>query len=391
MNRTLQRSAAGVARRQAGLSVVELMIGMGIGLMVTMAIAYVLVNAENQRRSSSTGADAQINGGLAVYAIERQLKMAGYGLTNDRKSVGCVLQARFAGAAVAGAPPVLAPVIITPGADDQSDTVRVLASNARGYAVEIAMTANAYDPTPGSGRTTAIATPTTFGIQPGDLLALVKPTISNPSQCQVFQATGLQANQFIQRADDAQWNEQGFPNLPSCTDGYLLNLGSLSDNTFTVTADRNLRLTNFNLGSRAVTTQDVQSNIVLMKAYYGRDLNLNGIVDTFNTTMPVTREDWETVLAVRVAVVARSAQYEKEKVTKANPSWDVGSAATVAGALPCGGGSQCVEMKVSSLPDWEHYRYRIYETLVPLRNQVWRSEDVPRPAPGNPPASGVVQ
>ena len=74
----------------------------------------------------------------------------------------------------------------------------------------------------------------------------------------------------------------------------------------------------------------------------------------------------------RVALVARSAQYEKEEVTAADLVWDVGTAATVSDATTCGS-SACVTLVVSNLPDWKHYRYKMFEAIMPVRNLLWHS------------------
>ncbi len=41
---------------------------------------------------------------------------------------------------------------------------------------------------------------------------------------------------------------------------------------------------------------------------------------------PTTNADWRRVVSIRVALVARSNQYEKTAVTTAAPKWDVGGA-----------------------------------------------------------------
>jgi len=81
------------------------------------------------------------------------------------------------------------------------------------------------------------------------------------------------------------------------------------------------------------------------------------------------------VLAVRVALVARSSQYEKSEVTASEPEWNLGSAATVTGSANCTSvsGSKCLTLKISNLVDWKHYRYKVYDTVIPLRNVLWNS------------------
>ena len=58
-------------------------------------------------------------------------------------------------------------------------------------------------------------------------------------------------------------------------------------------------------------------------------------------------------------------------MTSSAPLWDLGSGIAVAGTVACNGGSQCLQLDVSTLPDWQHYRYKVYDTIVPLRNVLW--------------------
>ncbi len=81
---------------------------------------------------------------------------------------------------------------------------------------------------------------------------------------------------------------------------------------------------------------------------------------------------------MRVIAVARSSTYEKEIVTAANPRWSVGASPAVTRRrdLPVGSGS-CIELDVGAgaagdVPA-KHYRYKVFETVIPLRNMLWRS------------------
>jgi len=110
-------------------------------------------------------------------------------------------------------------------------------------------------------------------------------------------------------------------------------------------------------------------DIVDLQAQYGKDTDDNGVVETWNTVQPVNGAQWQQVLAVRVAVLARSGNYERPEVaggpceattTATRPQWgDAGAlqdfpTLMVAGALP-----SC-------------YKYRVFETIIPLRNMIWR-------------------
>ena len=58
---------------------------------------------------------------------------------------------------------------------------------------------------------------------------------------------------------------------------------------------------------------------------------------------------------MRFAIVARSPQYERDIVTSAAPSWAAGNSASI-----------------TLDGDWQHYRYRVFQTTVPLRNVIWQ-------------------
>ena len=65
---------------QAGFTLVELMVGLTIGLLATIIIMQVFSVFEAQKRVTTGTADAQTNGGIALYNIGRELQMAGYPL-----------------------------------------------------------------------------------------------------------------------------------------------------------------------------------------------------------------------------------------------------------------------------------------------------------------------
>jgi type IV pilus assembly protein PilW len=60
------------------------------------------------------------------------------------------------------------------------------------------------------------------------------------------------------------------------------------------------------------------------------------------------------VLAVRFALLTRSPQLEKS-VVAATPTWVGGT------------------FDMSAVPDWQHYRYRVFESVVAMRNMLWGS------------------
>ena len=62
---------------QAGFSLVELMVGLTIGMLAVIIIVQVMSVFEAQRRTTTGTADAQTNGGIALFTIARDMQMAG--------------------------------------------------------------------------------------------------------------------------------------------------------------------------------------------------------------------------------------------------------------------------------------------------------------------------
>lgn len=355
--------------RQHGVSLVELMIGLVLGLVVTLVVAQVLSFAEGQRRLTSGGSDAQVNGALALYTLQRELQMAGYGLTGDQAALGCPVQARFgnAGAAFTWA---LAPVTITDGANGAPDQITLLSAN-RPFSVPMLVTV---DHAKAGDR---FVVRSLIGAAASDLLIAVPDGYDAATNwCTAFNVSSIAGTNQLVHASGASgpWNQSGASSIMPDS-GYpagttLVNAGQLINRSFGVSASNGLRQRTLNLATAASDEQELFAQVVNLQALYGKDTNSDGIVDTYDTTTPTTNALWRQVLAIRLAVVARSAHYDKNEVTTAEPLWDVGTSATVAGAATCGT-SKCLTLKVDRLADWQHYRYTVFDVVAPLRNLLW--------------------
>ena len=66
----------------AGFSLVELMVGVTIGLLATIVIFQVFAVSEGQKRTTTSGSDAEQNGAFAVHNLESLLRAAGNNITN---------------------------------------------------------------------------------------------------------------------------------------------------------------------------------------------------------------------------------------------------------------------------------------------------------------------
>jgi len=110
----------------------------------------------------------------------------------------------------------------------------------------------------------------------------------------------------------------------------------------------------------------VADNIVQLKAQYGKDDGSNGgtagdgIVDGYDTVTPANATAWNQVLVVRLGLVARSAQ--PEKPSGAGPACD-----TTTTAPTWSGGN----FDVSADANWMCYRYKVFETIIPVKNNIY--------------------
>jgi len=367
----------GVTRRAAarGVTLIELMVGLVIGLVATLIVAQVLEVAETQKRAATSGNDAQVNGALALYQMQRELQMAGYGLMVNRNLLGCPTHARFRGGAEVVMP--LTPLTITDGANGAPDTITVM------YGVK----SNAALPTrvvKDHGRTeTDFAVQSPVGFRVGDVLIAVPQTIDVDNWCSVLNVTAVSSvagEHVVSHVSGpaGPWNPDPassvFPVAGYRVNSYLINIGQVVQRIYSISAAQVLQESTggTQAGGAMGAPVDLFPGIVNLQALYGKDTNNDGVVDRYDSVTPNTPALWGQVLVLRVAVVARSSQFEKEEVTVAQPQWDVGGDENtqVEGARTCGP-SRCIELKVDGDPNWKHHRYKVYEAVVPLRNVLW--------------------
>lgn len=368
--------------RQSGFTLVELMVAVLLGLLTVLVISQVLVQSEARRRTISSGSDAQLNGALALFTLQRDIQMAGYGTAANPGSMGCKLQGKFGSAGTAFSIP-LAPVVIANGPSGAPDTITVLHARPRAIAVPIQVKENH----PQDG--TAFIVDSSLSVAVNDLMVAIPETVVDyaTSVCSLFQVTNNDADPLTTLSNTriphtttgSSWNQSNV--FPSGTPGgfaaksYLVNMGNMSLKTYAISGSHNLTSTERSWTTGTVSTQDLFPQIVNMQALYGKDTNGDGVVDTYDETTPTTPAGWQQVMTIRVAIVARSIKDEGNNVTTSQPLWDVGADDTITGPTTsdCHGTSKCITLTVNTLPNWQRFRYKVYDTVIPLRNVLWNS------------------
>lgn len=360
-----------------GFTMIELMVGLLLGLLTVLVIAQVSAFAEGQKRTTTSGSDAQTNGALALYAVQRDVEAAGYGLSVIPDVLGCTVKGQGSAGPALQFP--LVPVLIEFGAAGESDEIHVLSSLKAGFALPSRITEN-------HGKTAdTFVVQSTLGINAGDVMIAAPAAWSGTNTCTLFNATSnsgktLTATSLPHEAGDTgPWNHSDLlPDSGYAAGSLVLNLGTMSRRTYAVNADGILQQRTIDPTGLAVT-DDLYPQIVSMRALYGKDTDGDGTIDLYDADTPTTAAGWRQVVAIRIAVVARSTQFEKkaEPVTDAQPLWDVGSAIPVkdkfGDAQDCHAASKCLTLDINGLADWQQYRYKVYDTVVPLRNVLWNS------------------
>ncbi len=406
-----------------GFSMVELLVAMLIGLIGMIIIFQVFEVSEGIKRSTTSGGDAQQNGVIALYSIERDFKNAGMGF-NETGFAGCNIIGYDNQRATPNFPPAgvtmkLAPVFITSGAATTApDQISVL-YGSQPQAATVTLAADMAAPTDD----VFVSNP--FGYNPGDVLLLNEPNSGKSCSIMEFNRIGVSSNQL--KHDNTQYLSGGVSRTPRFNvpgglgvfyDGFntpnvtrVFNLGNLYHLLPGGTVPVNLPVYNFYAvanGSLTVTSQfqiangqpvvtSIADNIVHMRALYGLDDGINdgvtvtynvgaavkgdGIVDryvdaaAFNALVPVP---WANLIAVRIAVVSRSALPEKPSSGKLSDPCDATLSEPQWTGTPWAAALNYktrldVRASVAAPDSWTCYRYRVFETTIPLRNWIWKS------------------
>lgn len=419
----------------AGFGLVEVLIGMAIGLIAMVAIMQTMMVAESQRRSVTSGADSNTGSVIGSYLIERDLRQAGYGLVSVAPSgalqiCGFGTVTLFNSARSANTVPTydgtapatnvayvpFTPVSINPSGipagDAGTDTIMVNYGGSDGNVSDRATITN-----PGGDAASLVVT-SRIQFHKGDLILVAAAT--GGSTCEVAEITelpgsgqcsaiggstnlmGRAAGNFrsfwANSAGGCQTIASRFNGNPGTglgvnayDGGRVFNLGPPDKIASRVYAVRNQVLTMCDMITHDCTAAGSANNpvfwkpiapgVVMMTAELGKITGYDGNsapVWTWDKAHPTTLAGWISsaarpdsqlaalgVAAVRLVLVARTDQYEKDEV-QFGAATVPDAAGVVTWARDSGGGSRTLSL--AGLPNWKHYRYKVVEAKVPLRN-----------------------
>lgn len=348
---------------QLGFTLVEVMVAMVIGMIGLIIMMQVFSAAENQKRATTGTGDAQSNGAMAIYALQRDIRQGGFGF-NALNVLGCrlALPAPASRTLAQWAPVVInPPTADVPAGDANTDTLLVAYGSNEGSTEGDVITAV---------NGTQVAVQATGNYRVGHWV-VAAPSAPDVACTQTATALTLATVSAI-----------AAPNLTIASSGAteggtLFNLGATPRVLAYAIRAGNLTVCDYMAANcaAACTAADgtcnanwlpIANNIVSLRAQYGRDTStpMDG-VDTWDQTTPQqpnpANQDvfaclWARASAVRLAVVARNSQPDRNDITETAPTWQ---------------GSANAAFNLSARSNWKNYRYKVYETVIPLRNLPW--------------------
>jgi len=349
--------------RQSGFSLIEILVGLVIGLLATLVIMQAFSVFEGQKRSTSGTADAQTNGSIALMSIQRDVQMAGFGLAlpmadKDNTSLKCNAFADYDpdhDASTDNSTNVF-PVVIEDGAANADDVLIVRYSNNASMGavpVRIVNPANAI-------AATGLTVDNNIGCKDGDIVLIMNGT--NCLMTQVADANGS-PDTLVNITLDALTPAGG----PLAVGAKLACMGDWQNYRYEV-VNHELR----------INGNPLVSEVVSFQAQYGvsaaaNSNQVNQWVDATGSWAAPSVADRNRIKAIRVVVVARNGLLEKDNVTS-----QCTTSKGVVNNGPCAWDdaaySAAPKIDLSANADWRKYRYKAFETIIPLRNMLWAKD-----------------
>lgn len=349
------------ASRQRGISLIELMVGVVIGLVAVLVIYQTFAVAEGVKRQTISAGDAQKTGMIATYLLGAEISSAGSGIMLNQDDLATCTDT---GSAVTTMRPFA--VLITPGATAANpDTIVVNYSTARSVVTPSIFMAK----TDAGGTQMTVQSPT--GFKAGDMVA----SVTGSGDCERYvlkKVTGPDANGNVVLDLDSAVAAPilAAPTIDLLPSMRLLNLGP-GTSTQRVQYDvvgGVLRSTDLVIAGAAA--QPLASSIMNFKVLYGVDNDNNGSVDEWrpatgnfapDKVLAFTGNELRQIKAVRLGMVVRSDEYDRDAPAY---NWTLFECTTQEAK-----DYVCPAALTGTLG--ANYRYRVYETVIPLRNPMW--------------------
>jgi type IV pilus assembly protein PilW len=368
-----------------------MMIGIVIGMVAVLVIYQVYEMSERYKRATTTSGDAQTTGLYAAFVLTREIGNAGSGLMVNHQTLG-------------DCPPNPAPtslrplpVVITDSPDGNENFDSIVVT----YGASTTIVTPALGLTKGAN---IVQSP--LGFRAGDLVIAANPagagcylrTITNVEALPPLAPDPLADGSVrLTHAKPERW-----PDMPGAIDSSyeVINLGPAAMATrvrFDVDPATNaFRSCNLfqDPDCAEVPPVPIAGNVVLFKAQYGVDANGDGVLDNWvpadGTTVnmdlggarsfePASVQSMPTnvlsrIKAVRIAIVVRSDEPDTDQRSEQKGE-GLDRHIFAQCPPPVNECSDDIKIKVKLPPPDPNFawRYRTYETVIPLRNTIWNN------------------
>jgi type IV pilus assembly protein PilW len=373
-----------ISRAQRGVTLIELMIGLALGLIASLAIFSTISSFEAQRRTTASGMDMQQNGLMALYSIDQDIRMAGFGLIDISTTPGSMPCSKI-NAYGTNSVWNSAPVVIANNASAGNDIITVNRLNSDtggivtgGKAAGLAANMNSGD--------TSISVDTSEALHTNDFILVSQANLD----CSLFKVSAIPSatSVTVVNVANAIGNTTLTPTFPAsgysaAASAVIADLGAASSasaaNTFgstnpaitptfaTTKYQINTNLDLIRTEDNGTTWNTVASNIVAIAAQYGvanaGSPTVNCWTDATGTACSGSNwanpppADVRRIKAIQVAIVARSNQPAGSCTASTQPTTWAGITANLSGIANWSWGG-C-------------YRYKVYQTIIPIRNVIW--------------------
>lgn len=348
-------------RRIQGLGLTDLMVGLAIGLLATLVIIKVSILFEARRKSTTGIADAQMNASYALANLVRDVRMAGHGL-GPAEALGCIMRRTLDKAVLSDWP--LWPVMLIDGAKGAPDTLLVLSSGKAQSLTAAQLIA------PYAVGADVMMVNSTLGMTTGDRLLLYE---SGNTQCPLIEVTNIPIGEY--RIGHSALPAELLTATAYQEGAAVINLGTIHRQRYTINEKNQLVMERYDAGTDRWQGSAFASDVVSLQAQLGYDAR-----PTLSGALRVTRwsaaafdanangtagdiNDLRRILAIRIAVVSRSAERSDQGCSSAMPTWRAANETT--------GWMEDTPIAVDTIADWACYRYRVLQAEIPLRNLIW--------------------
>ena len=332
--------------KYSGFSLIEMMVGIAIGLLGMLAVTQALFTFNGNRNATTQTIEAQSNGTMALYLMEQDITQAGYGMQDIRDN--CPSIKWYYGGAVQTPLTGLPLQIIDGGAN--SDSIKVQYGSSMDGVPFVKTSASQLL------FTDDITLSTLVGYAALNLLVADVNGV-----CLLYQATGTNnitssiphaVNTYNPAAQPAGWPLIQVSNIIS-------NLGNFVSKTYSI-QNNSMMVGQFPTPNAVITAVD---GIVFMKAQYGMSSNPpDGTVHNWvSGTTAIFNTNANQVIAIRIGLIASTTGQ-----VSVNPPANY----PLLPAITDDNGTQAA---VNYTPPAANigYRYKSYYTVIPMRNVIW--------------------